>query len=103
LGYFEKRQRREQQIKRNQNWRSSRRYCKQTRCLNAKAIKHQVREDTAEGRAKHYLQGKGLQLLQRNYRTSYRVGEEINVVIQESDETLVLKNVRICAREPDGG
>ena len=50
--------------------------------------------DAAEDAALRYLQQQGLQLLQRNYRTPGRGGGEIDLILQESDSTVVFVEVR---------
>ena len=59
--------------------------------------------DAAEDRALHYLQGKGLQLVQRNYRTPGRGGGEIDLVMREGDGTLVFVEVRKRGNGQHGG
>jgi putative endonuclease len=50
--------------------------------------------DAAEIAALHFLQAQGLRLLQRNYRTPGRGGGEIDLILQESDSTVVFVEVR---------
>ena len=50
--------------------------------------------DAAEDAALRFLQHQGLRLLQRNYRTPGRGGGEIDLILQESDSTLVFVEVR---------
>ena len=59
--------------------------------------------DAAEDRALHYLQGKGLQLVQRNYRTPGRGGGEIDLVMREGDGTVVFVEVRKRGNGQHGG
>lgn len=50
--------------------------------------------DVAEDHALRHLQAQGLQLLQRNYRTPGRGGGEIDLIMRDSDGTLVFVEVR---------
>lgn len=50
--------------------------------------------DAAEDDALHFLQRQGLRLLHRNYRTPGRGGGEIDLILQESDGTVVFVEVR---------
>jgi len=50
--------------------------------------------DAAEDCALHYLQARGLQLLQRNYRTPGRGGGEIDLIMQDRHGTMVFVEVR---------
>ena len=50
--------------------------------------------DAAEDHALQHLQAKGLQLLQRNYRTPGRGGGEIDLIMRDADGTLVFVEVR---------
>jgi len=50
--------------------------------------------DAAEDAALLFLQQQGLRLLQRNYRTPGRGGGEIDLILQESDSTVVFVEVR---------
>jgi putative endonuclease len=50
--------------------------------------------DAAEDAALYFLQQQGLRLLQRNYRTPGRGGGEIDLILQESNSTLVFVEVR---------
>ena len=59
--------------------------------------------DAAENAALCFLQQKGLRLLQRNYRTPGRGGGEIDLILQESDGTLVFVEVRKRAQRQFGG
>ena len=59
--------------------------------------------DAAEIAALHFLQAQGLRLLQRNYRTSGRGGGEIDLILQESDSTVVFVEVRKRALARFGG
>ena len=59
--------------------------------------------DAAEEAALLYLQQQGLRLLQRNYRTPGRGGGEIDLILQESDSTLVFVEVRKRAQRQFGG
>lgn len=59
--------------------------------------------DGAEDLALHYLQSQGLRLVTRNYRTPGRGGGEIDLILQESDGTLVFVEVRRRASGQFGG
>lgn len=59
--------------------------------------------DAAEDRALRYLQGQGLKLVQRNYRTPGRGGGEIDLIMQSGDGTLVFVEVRERASDSHGG
>lgn len=59
--------------------------------------------DAAEARALRYLQDQGLRLVQRNYRTPGRGGGEIDLILQDSDATLVFVEVRQRRQSQFGG
>ncbi len=59
--------------------------------------------DAAEDAALHFLQQQGLRLLQRNYRTPGQGGGEIDLILQETDGTLVFVEVRKRAQRQFGG
>jgi putative endonuclease len=59
--------------------------------------------DAAEDRALAYLLGRGLRLVERNYRTPGRGGGEIDLVMREPDGTLVFVEVRKRAGNAFGG
>lgn len=59
--------------------------------------------DAAEDRALRYLQGRGLTLVQRNYRTPGRGGGEIDLIMRGADGTLVFVEVRQRASSSHGG
>jgi putative endonuclease len=59
--------------------------------------------DAAEDRAAAHLQRAGLQLLQRNYRTPGRGGGEIDLIMRDTDGTLVFVEVRQRASGAHGG
>ena len=59
--------------------------------------------DAAEDAALRFLQEQGLRLLQRNYRTPGRGGGEIDLILQESDSTLVFVEVRKRSQRQFGG
>jgi putative endonuclease len=61
------------------------------------------RGDAAENRALRHLQAKGLQLVQRNYRTPGRGGGEIDLIMREVDDTLVFIEVRKRRSKDHGG
>ena len=57
----------------------------------------------AEDRALQHLQGAGLRLLERNYRTPGRGGGEIDLIMQAADGTVVFVEVRQRAGTSHGG
>lgn len=59
--------------------------------------------DAAEEAALVFLQDQGLRLLMRNYRTPGRGGGEIDLILQESDSTVVFVEVRKRALSRFGG
>jgi putative endonuclease len=59
--------------------------------------------DAAEDRALAHLQGHGLRLVARNYRTPGRGGGEIDLVMREPGGTLVFVEVRKRASAAYGG
>jgi putative endonuclease len=59
--------------------------------------------DAAEEAALVLLQQQGLRLIQRNYRTPGRGGGEIDLILQESDGTVVFVEVRKRALRQFGG
>lgn len=59
--------------------------------------------DAAEDRALGYLVARGLRLVARNYRTPGRGGGEIDLILRESDGTLVFVEVRKRAGRGWGG
>ena len=59
--------------------------------------------DAAEDAALEFLQQQGLCLLMRNYRTPGRGGGEIDLILQESDGTVVFVEVRKRAHPRFGG
>lgn len=61
------------------------------------------RGDAAETRALAHLEGAGLRLVQRNYRTPGRGGGEIDLIMRAADGTLVFVEVRHRARASHGG
>ena len=61
------------------------------------------RGDDAEEAALQFLQQQGLRLLHRNYRTPGRGGGEIDLILQESDSTVVFVEVRKRALAQFGG
>jgi len=62
-----------------------------------------ARGDAGEDEALAYLQGQGLRLLQRNYRTPGRGGGEIDLIMQSADGTVVFVEVRQRSRSDHGG
>jgi putative endonuclease len=61
------------------------------------------RGNAAEDQALAHLQGVGLRLLERNYRTPGRGGGEIDLVMRERDGTVVFVEVRSRATAAFGG
>ncbi len=59
--------------------------------------------DAGEAQALAHLQGAGLRLLARNYRTPGRGGGEIDLIMQEPDGTHVFVEVRRRAGLSTGG
>lgn len=59
--------------------------------------------DAAEDRALRHLQAHGLQLVQRNYRTPGRGGGEIDLIVTDTDGTLVFVEVRHRSTRDHGG
>lgn len=59
--------------------------------------------DAAEEQALRYLQGQGLRLLERNYRTPGRGGGEVDLIMTQGDGTLVFVEVRQRASTRHGG
>ena len=62
-----------------------------------------ARGDAGEDEALAFLQGRGLRLLQRNYRTPGRGGGEIDLIMQTADGTVVFVEVRKRSRTDHGG
>lgn len=62
-----------------------------------------ARGDAGEDEALAFLQGQGLQLLQRNYRTPGRGGGEIDLIMRSGDGTVVFVEVRRRSRADHGG
>ena len=61
------------------------------------------RGDAGEDRALAHLQAAGLRLVSRNYRTPGRGGGEIDLIMRDSDGTLVFVEVRQRASGSHGG
>jgi putative endonuclease len=59
--------------------------------------------DAAEDDALQYLQAQGLRLVMRNYRTPGRGGGEIDLIMQDPDNTLVFVEVRKRKSTRHGG
>ncbi len=59
--------------------------------------------DSAEAQALAHLQGAGLRLLERNYRTPGRGGGEIDLIMQAGDGTVVFVEVRKRRSARQGG
>ncbi|MBQ0133018.1 MAG: YraN family protein [Comamonas sp.] len=62
-----------------------------------------ARGQAGEDQALAYLQARGLRLLGRNYRTPGRGGGEIDLILQESDGTVVFVEVRSRSYQDFGG
>ena len=62
-----------------------------------------ARGQAGEDQALAYLQARGLRLLARNYRTPGRGGGEIDLILQESDGTVVFVEVRSRSHADFGG
>ena len=70
------------------------------------ATDKQVRGDAAEARALAHLKQHGLTLVERNYRVArgpYARGGEVDLILRESDGTLVFVEVRARADASHGG
>ena len=67
------------------------------------AVTTKARGQAAEDQALAYLQAQGLRLLGRNYRTPGRGGGEIDLILQESDGTVVFVEVRSRGSRRFGG
>lgn len=59
--------------------------------------------DAAEAQALRYLQGQGMRLLVRNYRTPGRGGGEIDLIMRAADGTHVFVEVRQRSSAQHGG
>jgi len=59
--------------------------------------------DAAEDQALRHLLGRGLRLVARNYRTPGRGGGEIDLILRDTDGTLVFVEVRKRASGGFGG
>ena len=62
-----------------------------------------ARGQAAEDQALIHLRAAGLTLVERNYRTAGRGGGEIDLIMRESDGTLVFVEVRSRAHSTHGG
>lgn len=62
-----------------------------------------VRGAAAEDQALAHLERAGLRLVERNYRTPGRGGGEIDLILRDSDGTLVFVEVRARASDAQGG
>jgi len=67
------------------------------------AMTTKARGDAAEDLALAHLQGRGLRLVRRNFRTPGRGGGEIDLIMREHDGTLVFVEVRQRADASRGG
>lgn len=61
------------------------------------------RGDAAEGAALDHLQRQGLRLVQRNFKTPGRGGGEVDLIMRDTDGTLVFVEVRQRASSSQGG
>ena len=59
--------------------------------------------DAAESLALAHLRAQGMRLLERNYRTPGRGGGEIDLIMRDTDGTLVFVEVRQRSRSDHGG
>jgi len=59
--------------------------------------------DAAEDEALAFLQKRGLQLLQRNYRTPGRGGGEIDLIVRDPQGTVIFVEVRSRSNARHGG
>jgi len=71
--------------------------------IKARAATTKQRGDAAEDAALHYLQERGLRLLERNYRTPGRGGGEIDLIMRAPDGTSVFVEVRQRSSASHGG
>ena len=62
-----------------------------------------VKGQQAEDLALAYLQGQGLKLLARNYKTPGRGGGEIDLILRAEDGTVVFVEVRSRSHQGFGG
>jgi putative endonuclease len=68
-----------------------------------KQVTTKSKGDVAEALALAYLRQRGLRLIQANYATPGRGGGEIDLIMRESDGTLVFVEVRQRASQSHGG
>jgi putative endonuclease len=71
--------------------------------ITSAAVTTKSKGDAAEDAALAYLQVAGLKLIQRNYRTPGRGGGEIDLIMRDTDGTLVFVEVRQRAGAHFGG
>ena len=71
--------------------------------LKAKAVNTKQKGDAAETLALAHLRAQGMRLLERNYRAPGRGGGEIDLIMRDSDGTLVFVEVRQRSRMDHGG
>ncbi len=71
--------------------------------LAATGLSSKQAGDAAETAALQHLQGAGLRLLERNYRTPGRGGGEIDLIMRDKDGTLVFVEVRSRRSLTHGG
>ena len=71
--------------------------------LAATVLSSKQAGDAAETAALQHLQGAGLRLLERNYRTPGRGGGEIDLIMRDKDGTLVFVEVRSRRSLTHGG
>lgn len=69
----------------------------------SKGLSKKALGDAGEDRAVAYLLRAGLTLVTRNYRTPGRGGGEIDIVMRDTDGTLVFVEVRQRASQRHGG
>ena len=71
--------------------------------LKPKAVTTKQKGDAAENLALAHLRAQGMRLLERNYRTPGRGGGEIDLIMRDTDGTLVFVEVRQRSRSDHGG
>lgn len=81
----------------------SRKKTEPTPAGNGAAKTTKSRGDAAEDLALAHLQGQGLKLVQRNFKTPGRGGGEVDLIMRASDGTLVFVEVRQRAAASRGG
>lgn len=76
---------------------------KHTRVGQTHEASTKSRGDAAEALALEFLQHKGLRLLARNFKSPGRGGGEVDLIMQESDGTVVFVEVRQRSQARHGG